>query len=206
MFFWKFTRSGKYSNQYISLIIDFHESSIENNKLYLSYDECKNILILIQDVEKLNGLVNSTAGLLKTPYRSVINELWFDPTDDYTELRYNKNLVLGKMVLGNHTGSPLDYGKDVHFSKEVCLEIDALQVKMLIDAKSGKIYGMEDKLKAYRREPEFVAAGSYFDLMPKHSCVKEIVSKMLEHDKPQTEKFLIDVLKWKKFEVGNYVY
>lgn len=198
MFFWKFTRSGKYSNKYISLIIDFHESSIINNNLYLSYEECKNILILIQDVEKLNGLVNSTAGLLKPPYKGVINKLSFEPTDAYKELRYNNNLVLDKMILGNHIGTPLDYGKDTHTAKELCLDIKNLQIQMFIDAKTGIIYGNEDKLKAYRNEPEFVSIGKYFDLMPKHICIIEIVTKMIKYDKSQTEKFLIDVLKWKK--------
>lgn len=198
MFFWKFTRSGKYSNKYISLIIDFHESSIRNNNLYLSYEECKNILILIQDVEKLNGLVNSTAGLLKPPYRSVINRLSFEPTDTYKELRYNHDLVLDKMILGNHTATPLDYGKDTHTAKELCLDIKNLQIQMFIDSKTGVIYGNEDKLKAYRNEPEFVFTGKYFDLMPKHICITEIVTKMIKYDKNQTDKFLIDVLKRKK--------
>lgn len=198
MFFWKFTRSGKYSNKYISLIIDFHETSINNNNLYLSYEECKNILILIQDVEKLNGLVNSAAGLLKPPYRSVINKLSFDPTDIYKELRHNHHLVLDKMILGNHIGTPLDYGKDTHIEKELCLDIKNLQIQMFIDAKTGIIYGNEDKLRAYRNEPEFIFTGKYFDLMPKHNCIIEIVSKMIKHNQNQTEKFLIDVLKWKK--------
>lgn len=198
MFFWKFTRSGKYSNKYISLIIDFHESNIGDGKLFLSYEECKNILILIQDVEKLNGLVNSTAGLLKPPYRSVINLLSFDPTDIYKELRHNHHLVLDKMILGNHVGTPLDYGKDAHTEKELYLDINNLQIQMFIDAKTGIIYGNEDKLKAYRNEPEFIFAGKYFDLMPKHDCVIEIVTKMMEYDEAQTEDFLINVLKWKK--------
>ena len=198
MFFWKFTRSGKYSNKYISLILDFHESTIVDDNLYLSYEECKNILILIQDVEKLNGAVNSTAGLLKSPYRSVVNQLSFDPTDIYKESRNTNHLVVGKMSLGNHAGTPLDHGKDTHTKKELSLNIKNLQIQMFIDAKTGIIYGNEDKLKAYRTAPEFVSTGKYFDLMPKHLCIIEIVTKMLKYDKPQTEKFLIDVLKWKK--------
>lgn len=198
MFFWKFTRSGKYSRKYISLIIDFHEDNISNNKLYLSYEECQNLLILIQDVEKLNGLVNSTAGLLKLPYKTIVNALSYDTTDNYLELRNNKGLVLGQMVLGNHTGSPLDFGKDTHNTKDLYLDISSLEIKMFIDANSGIIYGKEDKLKAYREQPEFISSGRYFDLMPKHICIVEIVKKMLEYDKEKTELFLKDVLKWKK--------
>ena len=198
MFFWKFTRSGKYSDKYISLVIDFHESLIYNQQLFLSFEECKNILILIQDVEKLNGLVNPTAGLLKPPYRKVINQLNYDPTDDYLESRTNKNLVISQMVLGNHIGSPLDYGKDTNSNNEICLNINKLQIQMLINAKTGIIYGKEDKLKAFREQPEFISTGSYFDLMPIHDCIIEIVSKMLNYNHLETEKFLIETLKWKK--------
>lgn len=198
MFFWKFTRSGKYSNKYISLIIDFHEENITNNNLYLSFEECKSLLILIQDVEKLNGLVNSTAGLLKPPYRKVINKLAFDPTDEYIESRYIHGLVLDKMILGNHLGAPLDYGKDIHSAHDLCLDIRNLQIQMLINAKTGIIYGQEDKLKAYRKETEFISNGKYFDLMPKHDCIIEIVTKMMKYNKIGTEKFLIEELKWKK--------
>lgn len=200
MFFWKFTRSGKYSNKYISLIIDFHEDNIIDGYLHLSYEECKSILILIQDVEKLNGLVNSNAGLLKRPYGSVVNELRFDPTDEYIESRDLYDLVLDKMVLGNHSGTPLDYGKDAHTKHDLCLDIRNLQIQMFIDARTGIIYGYEDKLKAYRNEPEFISSGKYFDLMPKHNCLIEIVTKMMEYDKVSTEKFLIEELKWKKLE------
>ena len=197
MFFWKFTRSGKYSDKYISLILDFHERCIDKGKLYLSYEECKNILILIQDVEKLNGIVNSSAGLLKLPYRSVVNRLLFDTQDSYIELRNNRNLVLGQMTLGNHQGLPLDYGKDCNYTKEICLNINKLQIKMYVDARTGLVYGIEDKLKAYRNEPEFVATGRYFDLMPKHECIIEIVNKMMEYDRLSTRDFLINTLKWK---------
>lgn len=200
MFFWKFTRSGRISNEYISLIIDFHENNIIDGNLHLNYEECKSILILIQDVEKLNGLVNFNAGLLKPSYRSVVNELLFDPTDDYVESRDLYNLVLGKKVLGNHSGTPLDYGKDVHTIPNLFLDIRNLQIQMSIYARTGMIYGREDKLKAYRNEPEFISSGRYFDLMPKHNCVIEIVTKMMEYDKISTEKFLIEELKWKKIE------
>ena len=58
MFFWKFTRSGKYSSEYISLIFDFHDSLIKDGLLELSFDECKDMLYLIHDVESLNGEKN----------------------------------------------------------------------------------------------------------------------------------------------------
>ena len=198
MFFWKFTRSGKYSNKYISLILDFHSSMINNGFLNLSYEECKNILILIQDVETINGYTNNTAGLLKSSYRSVVNQLNYDTTNEYTESRLQRGLVIGKMVLGNHNGNSLDYGKDINENKNINLDITKLDVKMNVNAKSGLVYGTEDKLKAYRREEEFIDSGYYFDLMPIHRCIIEIINKMLEYDALQTECFLINILKWKK--------
>lgn len=199
MFFWKYTRSGRVSSSYISLVLDFHESIIKGDQLHLSFQECMNILILIQDVEKLNGTVNKTAGLLKTPYRSVVNQLGFDTTHVYQETRFNQGLVLGQMMLGNHMGSPLDYGKDIHDYKDLALNIRNLTIQMFIDAKTGLAFNWkEDKLKAYRNEKEFMPYGKYFDLMPKHICLIEIVGKMSEYDRKTTENFLINILKWHK--------
>ena len=69
MFFWKFTRSGKFSPKYISLILDFHESCIEGNYLKTNFEECKDILKLIHDVESLNGKNNFSAGIEKQPFQ-----------------------------------------------------------------------------------------------------------------------------------------
>lgn len=198
MFFWKFTRSGKYSREYVSLIVDFHEQNIVYDKLYLSFEECKNILILLQDVEQLNGTNNRNAGILKRPYRDVVNSLNFDVTDEYVESRFERDLVLGEMVLGNHFGLPLDYGKDTHTAEDLWLDINNLRIQTFADATTGIIYSNEDKLKAFRREPEFIPNGRYFDLMPQHSCIIEIVSKMSEYDEFQTQNFLTNVLKWEK--------
>lgn len=199
MFFWKFTRSGKYSTRYISLILDFHCSKIEDGCLCVSFDECKDILCLMHDVEFHNSQFNYSAGIMKGPFQTPINLLGYTTTTNYRELRSLKGLVLGKMTLGTHNGDPLDYGasrrKD---TSKVMLDINKLNIKMNIDSKTGIIYGTEDKLKAYRSEIDFVNDGFYFDLMPKHDCMIEIFQKMYLTNPYETIDFVIKELKWTK--------
>ena len=198
MFFWKFTRSGKYSDKYISLIIDFHDSLIDNNYLKTNFEECKDILILIHDVEHLNGERNYSAGLQKQPFQQQVNRLGFKTSNLYVQQRKTNNLVLGQMTLGTHGGTPLDYGESNKKGKEILLNILNLNKRMMIDARTGIIYREEDKLKAYRNSPFFINRGFYFDLMPKHECIVEIVNEMLNCDVNKTLNFLKDVLKWEE--------
>jgi hypothetical protein len=199
MFFWKFTRSGKISNKYISLIMDFHYSSIDDNSLLVSYEECEKMLILIHDVETLNGKYNYSAGILKQPFQQQVNRLGFRATNKYQESRYDNGLVYGQMTLGTHGGSPLDYGLFRDSSiRNIKLDINNLKIVMTIDAKTGHIYGNEDKLIAYRQFQEFFNYGYYFDLMPMHSCIVEIVSKMMAFDKNRTLNFIDSKLRWEK--------
>ncbi len=198
MFFWKFTRSGKYSSKYISLIIDFHASQIDNNYLKTNFEECKDILILIHDVEHLNGENNYSAGLQKQPFQQQVNKLGFRVSNLYFQQRTINNLVLGQMILGTHSGTPLDYGQSNKRGECFLLDISKLQISMMIDARTGMIYGEEDKLKAYRNSPLFINSGFYFDLMPKHECIVEIVNKMLNYDFNKTIDFLKNILKWEK--------
>src|SRR5690554_3626669 len=102
MFFWKFTRSGKFSNKYISLIMDFHSSRINNNNLEVSFEECKDILCLMHDVEHHNSQFNHSAGIMKGPFQAPINSLGYTTTPVYSELRNMRNLVSGQMTLGTH--------------------------------------------------------------------------------------------------------
>ncbi len=198
MFYWKFTRNGKYSKKYISLVLDWHQSYVDDLKLKCSFDECKQMLLLIQDVEYLNGLQNSSSGVQKPAYRSVVNSIGYDTTADYLEQRQNFNLVKGQMILGNHRGNPLDYGKSTNEnSPEIVLDIIKLQVKFYIDAQAENNSNF-DKLKAYRNDIDFVNDGRYFDLMPKHSCLVEIIEKMKSFNHEETENFLINTLKWIK--------
>ena len=198
MFFWKFTRSGKYSSRYISLIMDFHFSNIIDGFLKTNILECEDILCLIHDVESLNGEFNYSSGLEKTPFQQQVNRLGYKATNKYVSQRNEKGLVLGQMTLGIHGGEPLDYGLSDKESFDVFLDTNNLKVSMIIDAKTGIIYGYEDKLKAYRNDPHFINEGTYFDLMPMHSCVVEIVEKMLDVDYEETIRFLEEVLMWEK--------
>ena len=197
MFFWKFTRSGKYSLRYISLIMDFHCSKIFNGKLIVSFEECKDMLTLMHDVEYHNSKFNYSAGIMKSPFQAPINSLGFTTTTNYKELRLKRSLVLGQMTLGVHNGSPLDYGASRRIDDNLIeLDIDKLNIRMNIDSETGIIYGKEDKLKAFRQQFDFINKGYYFDLMPKHDCMIEIVSKMMKFNKEKTLVFLYDELKW----------
>ena len=109
MFFWKFTRSGKFSSRYISLIIDLHDSRISNGLLSLSFEECQDIMILIHDVETLNGISNFSSGLEKQPFQEQVNKLGYKASSSYEQRRFVEGLVQGQMTLGTHGGTPLDY-------------------------------------------------------------------------------------------------
>ena len=197
--FWKFTYSGKYSTKYISLILDFHETYLDGDDLLLSFSECQDILILMHDVEVLNSTQNNSAGILKDAFVSPVKELGWTTTDQYTPLRYSRGLVYGKMNLGVHDGEKLEFGKiSLARDRDVRLNTRNLRVSMMIDAKTGIIYGTEDKLKAYRSSVDFIPEGRYYDLMPVHECMKEIVRKMFMKDENATVQFLTEQLKWKK--------
>lgn len=198
MFFWKFTRSGKYSSRYISLILDFHNSNLNGNILNTNFEECMDILYLIHDVETLNGLNNFSSGLEKQPFQEQVNKLGYKASKNYNQQRNSLNLVNGQMTLGTHGGAPLDYGLSNKNGKPVSLDVSKLKYTMLIDANTGLIYGTEDKLKAFRANSLFINNGYYFDLMPMHSCIIEIVNKMMLCDSQRTISFLINNLKWEE--------
>lgn len=198
MFFWKFTRSGKFSSRYISLIIDFHESQTDAKYLLTNFEECKDILLLIHDVETLNGENNNSAGLEKKPFQQQVELLGYSASSIYQQQRYNCNLVLGQMTLGTHDGIPLDYGISNKSGDVIYLNKNNLKISMRINAQTGLIYGNEDKLKAYRNNPLFINEGYYFDLMPMHSCIVEIVNKMLDFNRSATIDYLKNILKWRE--------
>ena len=106
-------------------------------------------------------------------------------------------LVSGQMTLGNHSGSALDYGISTRSdNKEIPLDISKLKISMKINAQTGIIYGTEDKLKAYISNSYFINNGYYFDFMPMHNCMIEIVNKMMTYDSKATIEFLLNELKW----------
>ena len=177
--------------------MDFHCSKIIDGFLCVSFQECVDILSLMHDVEYHNSKSNFSAGIMKGPFQAPINTLGFTTTENYEELRNNKGLVKGKMTLGTHGGSPLDYGYSNHDDEcLIKLDISKLNIKMNINANTGIIYGTEDKLKAFRNSEYFINKGYYFDLMPKHDCMIEIYQKMACFDKNRTLSFVLDELKW----------
>ncbi len=198
MFFWKLTRSGKLSKKYISLVLDFHSDDLDENLLSVSLTDCENILILMQDVELINAQTNQTAGLLKPAFSSVVKMLGYVPTKEYFEQRNARGLIISSMVLGKHSGEPLDYGKSKNEdTKSIKLNLENLKISFKIWTNKSTFQG-EDKLKAFRQDADFLPTNFYYDLMPQHSCMLEIVQKMKAFDSKKTENFLLNTLKWRK--------
>lgn len=197
MFFWKFTRSGRISQKYISLILDFHDSNIKDNFLKLSFNSCEDLLCLMHDVEVINMKINSTAGLLKPAIASVVADMGFKTTNNYVSQRYKRELVLGKMVLGSHDGEPLEFGKSTKNDTDfVLLDINKLKINYTIPVDNGLLWGVEDKLKAFRNDADFINNGNYFDLMPMHICMLEIFDKMRTFNPTKAYSFAINILNW----------
>ena len=78
-FYWKFTRSGKYSHSYISLIIDVEPSCIDKEKKLwkTSFEELEMFLVLLHDVEVIN---NPDLGATKPAFKEVVETLGYEPT------------------------------------------------------------------------------------------------------------------------------
>ena len=205
MFYWKFTRSGKFNRDYISLILDFLPGSHTDEKLEVSFEDCKNILILMHDVEKLNSMFNISAGLDKPSFQEPISEFNYKVGNEYQEKRQVKKMILGQGSSGRNSGSKLDYGFCGTDRKQIELDLSKLEVGIMIDAKTGTLYGSEDKLKHFRSHSYFIKDGKYFDLMPKHNCIKEIVSKMLSFNQADTINFLENELGWHPLEERSAV-
>ena len=83
-FYWKYTRSGMYSNSYKSFIIDVLPDSFEfrNGRTFwiTSFQELQAFLILLQDVEVLN---NPSVGITKPAYAQFVMKLGFSATNMY---------------------------------------------------------------------------------------------------------------------------
>ena len=175
----------------------FTNSCVNGDYLETNFLECQDILYLIHDVETLNSLNNNSAGVEKKPFQEQVNKLGYKATNVYKEQRNALGLVIGQKTIGIHLGTPLDYGFSNKLGEKILLDKRNLQITMMIDAKTGIIYGNEDKLLAFRTHSNFIDSGQYFDLMPKHECIVEIVKKMRAIDAEETDKFLREFLKWK---------
>lgn len=198
-FYWKFTRSGKYSSKYISLIIDVVPSKIDVSKKVwnTTLEELENFLLLLHDVEVIN---NPSLGAMKPAFREVVQTLDYDSTLNYKEQRNALGLVCGKDVMGRHNGQPLDWGYCSDGQTPISLDISNLPIAGFINAVDGKLFkgSYEDKLSCYRKHQYFESKGLYWDLMPKHIVMNPIIKKMLSIDQNKTEEFILNQLKWIK--------
>ena len=85
-FYWKFTRSGKFSRSYISLILDATPDAVKRQKMIwqTSFEEVGMCLMLLQDVEVKNV---PTLGPTKPAFRDVVRSLGYEPSVEYKEKR-----------------------------------------------------------------------------------------------------------------------
>lgn len=194
-FFWKFTRSGRYSNSYVSLIIDADPTCVSKvtHLWQTSFEELGMIMLLLHDVEVLN---QPALGATKPAFRVVVQSLGYEPTLEYRQQRQRFNLVCGQSVMGRHDGVGLDWGRFSSQRTPIVLDISSLQVACFIQASTGRLYGYEDKLSCYRQHPDFVNRGEFYDLMPKHLVMKPIMTEMRKIDRVRADKFARNFLKW----------
>ena len=148
-FYWKFTRSGKFSRSYISLILDATPDAVKRQKMIwqTSFEEVGMCLMLLQDVEVKNV---PTLGPTKPAFRDVVRSLGYEPSVEYREKRNEFKLVKGKSTMGRHDGEALDWGYYSNRLTPIDIDISSLQVGVFIDAKTGKLCGSEDKLSCFR--------------------------------------------------------
>ena len=203
-FYWKFTRSGKYSKTYISLIVDVEPDCVDKEKQvwHTSFEEMEMFLVLLHDVEVIN---NPELGATKPAFKVIVESLGYEPTTKYSEQRNKFKLVKGQDTMGRHDGDPLDWGYYENATTKLDLSINGLKPAGFINAKDGKLayYSKEDKLSCYRGYPYFKYLGFYWDLMPKHLHMNPIVREMISKDTKRANEFLIEELKWKLKEMGG---
>ena len=184
-FFWKFTRSGKFSASYVSLIIDADPDCVDRkrNVWRTSFEELGMAMILLHDVEVLN---QPKLGATKPAFRVVVESLGYEPTLEY------------QCVMGRHDGFSLDWGR--YESDRTLIEISTtgLQVAAFVQASDGRLYGTEDKLSCYRSHRRFQTNGYFYDLMPKHVVMKPLIEAMRGCDTYRTDAFVTKWLKWVK--------
>lgn len=108
-YYWKNSRSGKFSRTYESLIIDVLPNSwsiINNRKIWhTSFEELESFFILRQDIEVIN---NPTTWTTKIDYIQYVNQLGYSPSTIYSVL--GGKFVLGQAQIGRHSGIPLPWG------------------------------------------------------------------------------------------------
>ena len=194
-FFWKFTRSGRLSHSYVSLIIDADPTYVNKgaNTWQTSFEELSMVMLLLHDVEVLN---QPFLGTTKPAFKTVVQSLGYEPTLEYRQQRRQCGLVCGQSVMGRHSGGGLDWGRFDSQDTPISLTTAGLQVACYIKASDGRLYGNEDKLSCYRQHPDFIGDGEFYDLMPKHIVMNPIMNALKSVDAARADKFARDCLKW----------
>ena len=199
-FFWKYTRSGKISQTYLSFIIDVPPSFLFSSKERVfwstSFEELEAFLILLQDIELIN---NPKVGTTKAAYASFVNELGFVPSQEY-QVSGNQFHV-GVATMGTHPGPNLPWGFVDDAQSPIQLDVTHLDYSAFPDATTGKIpFHSDDKLLPFRKHSCFERVGNYWDYMPKHSCVVLIFSALFDYDPQRAYLFVRDILRWREMK------
>ena len=196
-FFWKFTRSGKFSPSYVSLVLDANSQFVDKDKMLwkTSVEELEMVMVLLHDVEVHN---QPQLGATKPAFKVVVEAIGYEPTRNYMPLRDALGLVAGQSVMGRHGGGDLDWGYYSNMNTPLNLDISTLQVRGFIDAKTGILFGTEDKLSCFRGHNCFRNEGFYYDLMPKHDVMIPIMKVISDVNSARANQFAIDSLKWVK--------
>lgn len=194
-FFWKFTRSGRFSNSYVSLIIDADPTCVNRaaNTWQTSFEELGMVMLLLHDVEVLN---QPALGATKPAFKVVVQSLGYEPTLKYQQQRGQFGLVCGQSVMGRHGGLGLDWGRFASQRTPMTFDTTGLQVACYINASDGRLYGNEDKLSCYRGHQDFISKGEFYDLMPKHVVMNPIMTALKKVDEARADKFARNWLKW----------
>lgn len=193
-FFWKFSRNGWKSRTYQSYIIDVLPSSftrINGKKIWkTSFEELEVFLILLQDIEVRN---NPKLGATKPDFDKFVRQLGYKATTNY-EISGIKH-ILGEAVIGRHNGSPLPWGYYSNKATPITVDVTNLKYDYVVSFNSAK---GKDMLQHYVDHAKFESNGDYWDYMPMHSCLLDIVDAIKKCDNKRAEKFLLDVLKWER--------
>jgi len=195
-YYWKYTRSGRFSRGYISFIIDVLPNSISNfnGNVYwqTSIEEIEAFLILLQDVEVLN---NPSLGIQKPAFAQVVRSLGFNPTGAYKIS--GQKYVYSHAVMGTHSGSPLPWGYICLTHNPISVNITGLLYSAFPNSNNGQIpFHSDDKLVVFRNHPDFISQGQYWDYMPMHSCLNTFINALLMADRNRALLFITNVLKW----------
>ena len=194
-FFWKFTRSGRFSSSYVSLIIDADPGAVNKvaHTWQTSFEELEMVVLLLHDVEVLN---QPNLGPTTQAFKVVVQSLGYEPTLEYKQQRQQLGLVCGQSVMGTHFGAGLDWGRFSSLQTPLTIDIAELQVAYFIRASDGRLYGNEDRLSCYRQHPDFTSCGEFYDLMPKHQVMNPIMTELMGVDRARADRFARDCLKW----------